>query len=155
MLAENKKTAPVALITGSARRIGACIATVFHQHGYRVVLHYRHSHQDAQTLLNQLNDQRKDSALLIQADLDDENSYEQKIDKLENLYVFHNDIPFFLKIIFFGCCLDIPYMRNRDMFASNLFLQRMLMTASRIQTAGSDRVQTCVRVHERSPFLIA
>lgn len=79
MLAENQKTAPVALITGSARRIGACIASVFHQNGYRVVLHYRHSKQDAQTLLDQLNHQRKASAFLIQADLDDENSYEQCI----------------------------------------------------------------------------
>ena len=76
MLAENKKTAPVVFITGSARRIGACIAALFHQNGYRVVLHYRHSQHDAQTVLNKLTDQRKDSAFLIKADLDDENGYE-------------------------------------------------------------------------------
>jgi len=62
---------PVALITGAARRIGATIARRLHQVGYRVVIHYQHSEQDAQQLAAELNQQRPDSAICLQADLCD------------------------------------------------------------------------------------
>lgn len=61
--------APVALITGAARRIGAEIARALHADGYRVALHYRGSHEDAQALQRELEAARADSTLLLQADL--------------------------------------------------------------------------------------
>lgn len=61
--------APVALITGAARRIGAEIARALHADGYRVALHYRGSHEDAQALQRELETARADSTLLLQADL--------------------------------------------------------------------------------------
>ena len=62
---------PVILITGAARRIGAEIAKTFHQTGYNVALHYNHSAGEAESLANQLNHSRKNSAAVFQADLTD------------------------------------------------------------------------------------
>lgn len=60
---------PVALVTGSARRIGAVIVQTLHAAGYRVVVHCRHSRQDADRLVAGLDQQRRDSAVVIAADL--------------------------------------------------------------------------------------
>ena len=63
-------TAPVALVTGSARRIGAQIVRTLHHHGMRVIIHYRGSQQEAESLATELNQTRPNSAALLQADLD-------------------------------------------------------------------------------------
>ncbi|MBQ25255.1 pteridine reductase [Alcanivorax sp.] len=63
-------TTPVALVTGSARRIGAQIVRTLHHHGMRVIIHYRGSQQEAESLAAELNQLRPDSAALLQADLD-------------------------------------------------------------------------------------
>jgi pteridine reductase len=62
-------SAPVALVTGAAVRIGAEIARVLHARGFSVVLHHNRSADAARTLAGQLNDARPDSALGVQADL--------------------------------------------------------------------------------------
>ena len=61
--------APVMLITGSAKRIGAAIARRAHKVGYRVIIHYHTSKQDAESLACELNESRAVSAKVIQADL--------------------------------------------------------------------------------------
>lgn len=60
-----------ALITGSARRIGAKIACRLHAEGYRVIIHCRHSRDEGAKLVASLNEHRADSAFLVQADLAD------------------------------------------------------------------------------------
>ncbi|NIB44274.1 pteridine reductase [Pseudomaricurvus alkylphenolicus] len=62
---------PVALVTGGARRIGAAIVRELHQEGYRVLVHCRHSIQDAQALCEQLNHERPDTAKVVVGDLND------------------------------------------------------------------------------------
>lgn len=62
-------TDKVALITGAAHRLGAETARTLHAEGMRLVLHYRHSRKAAQALQNDLNKQRADSVILVQADL--------------------------------------------------------------------------------------
>jgi pteridine reductase len=57
------------LITGAAKRIGAACARLLHSEGCNVFLHYRSSRAEAQQLCDELNQQRPDSAKLIQADL--------------------------------------------------------------------------------------
>lgn len=62
-------TRKVALITGAARRIGAAIAKKLHAEGANVVIHYRHSAQEALQLCEALNVQRQNSATAMVADL--------------------------------------------------------------------------------------
>jgi pteridine reductase len=57
------------LVTGAARRIGAEIATALHRAGARVVIHYRSSRSDAQTLVDSINARRIDSARAVQSNL--------------------------------------------------------------------------------------
>lgn len=59
----------VVLITGAAHRIGATIARTLHAEGMNIVVHYRHSRDGAQKLQSELNEQRDNSCVLIQADL--------------------------------------------------------------------------------------
>jgi pteridine reductase len=60
----------VALVTGSAKRIGAAIAKGLHTAGYNLVLHYRDSQTVAESLTAEFNQQRTNSAICIQADFD-------------------------------------------------------------------------------------
>jgi len=64
---ENK----VVLVTGAAKRVGAAIATKLHYKGMRVIVHYGGSAKEAERLVNELNDIRDDSAVALQADLND------------------------------------------------------------------------------------
>lgn len=59
----------IALITGSAKRIGAACARLLHAHDYNIVLHYHTSAQQAHQLAEELNDLRAESAYLVSADL--------------------------------------------------------------------------------------
>lgn len=59
----------VALVTGGARRVGAGIVRELHAHGWRILLHYRHSAEEAQALADELNQQRADSVALYQLDM--------------------------------------------------------------------------------------
>ena len=63
--------APIALITGSARRIGARIAETLHRKGCRVVIHYHRSEQEARQLVDAFNRERPASAACLAADLRD------------------------------------------------------------------------------------
>lgn len=63
--------APVVLITGAARRVGAQMARTFHQAGFRVIVHYRSSQTDAETLAAELNHQSPNSAQALPSALSD------------------------------------------------------------------------------------
>lgn len=59
----------IALITGSAKRIGAFVAEHLHNNHYDVILHYRHSGEQAKALRDKLNQQRPHSCIALHADL--------------------------------------------------------------------------------------
>ncbi len=63
--------APVALITGGARRIGAAIARALHDAGIDIALHYRASADAAHALADELNRLRPGSATALAAALGD------------------------------------------------------------------------------------
>ncbi len=63
--------APVALITGAARRIGRQLCIRLHQQGFQVLIHCNRSIEDAEHLAAELNQQRADSVRVLQADLCD------------------------------------------------------------------------------------
>jgi len=71
----------VVLVTGAARRIGAGIAQHLHALGCSVVLHHRHSTDDARRLAASLNESRADSALTIAADLSDAQQCARLVDE--------------------------------------------------------------------------
>ncbi|HHF7373966.1 pteridine reductase [Legionella bozemanae] len=65
----NKQEVKVALVTGGARRIGAAIVQKLHAAGYKVVIHCYHSLQEAHNLAADLNEQRPNSAFVLQREL--------------------------------------------------------------------------------------
>ncbi|TNC81145.1 MAG: pteridine reductase [Oleiphilus sp.] len=67
----------VALVTGAARRLGREISQHLHTSGYRVILHYSQSKQEALDLAAGFNRVRADSAVTLQADLTDITQVEQ------------------------------------------------------------------------------
>jgi len=62
-------SAPVALITGAARRVGAEVARTLHRNGINIALHYRSSAAPAEALANELLAERPQSVLLVSGDL--------------------------------------------------------------------------------------
>ncbi len=66
---ENSLTHQVVFITGGVKRVGAVIARHLHAAGMKLALHYRHSETAAHALQAELNNQRSESVLLLQADL--------------------------------------------------------------------------------------
>ncbi len=63
------RTGRTTLVTGAARRIGACIAETLHQRGCDVFLHYHSSSDAVSELAEKLNTLRAGSATIVQADL--------------------------------------------------------------------------------------
>ncbi len=60
---------PVLLVTGAARRVGACISRVLHAAGYDLVLHCRRSRAERDALLAELELARPGSTLGVEAEL--------------------------------------------------------------------------------------
>lgn len=82
MLNSNANNKPIerpdvkcALVTGGAKRLGAETIRLLHQAEYRVIIHCRSSRQAADELAKELNQQRSDSAKVIQGELNDETIY--------------------------------------------------------------------------------
>ena len=68
-----------ALVTGSARRVGAAIVNELHRLGAHVVIHYRNSAEDALALQQSLLQVRPDSASTVQGDLLDDSCHARLI----------------------------------------------------------------------------
>ena len=60
---------PVALITGSAKRIGAALVRRFHDAGYRLIIHFNGSEEEALSLQAERHAVRADSVCCLQAAL--------------------------------------------------------------------------------------
>jgi len=71
----------VVLITGGAKRVGAATCRRLHASGANLMLHYRESAGEARLLQAELNNQRKDSVALIQADLLDMGKLQSIVDQ--------------------------------------------------------------------------
>ena len=64
-----KLTGKTALITGAARRLGAQSAKTLHENGANIIIHYGRSANEAEDLVNILNNTRPGSAAALQANL--------------------------------------------------------------------------------------
>lgn len=74
------------MITGSAKRIGAYLAQAAHNDGFNIVLHYRQSKTQTQELHMRLNSIRKDSCMMVQADFDKQNDFNEIIDAINSKF---------------------------------------------------------------------
>lgn len=74
----------VGFITGAAHRIGAHTARLLHAQGMDLALHYRHSEAAAQKLKQELENNRPDSVLLLQADLHQTGSFPELIEAIDS-----------------------------------------------------------------------
>lgn len=77
----NSTTAKTALVTGGSKRIGATTVRLLHEAGYNLIIHCRLSRQSADSLAEELNKNRVDSARVIQGDLNDETIYNNLIEQ--------------------------------------------------------------------------
>jgi pteridine reductase len=68
------------LVTGGAKRVGAAIVRRLHAAGANVAIHCRGSLYDALALRAELNEQRPDSAMSVQADLLDTASFPRLVE---------------------------------------------------------------------------
>ena len=84
-MAEHKHNPPVVLITGAAKRLGANTARHLHQQGMNIIIHYKSSNNAAHALQRELQMQRDNSILLVQADL----NHRDKIAALINTAANH------------------------------------------------------------------
>jgi pteridine reductase len=78
MASGNKR--PVALITGAARRVGATIARTLHAAGYDLALHCRRSYAELEALIVELEAERRDSTVALQAELGDVDCLPELVD---------------------------------------------------------------------------
>ena len=70
------------LITGAAKRIGKEMALSFFNKGWDLVIHYNSSKEEAEALADQMNSERNNSAMLVQANLDNANEVEMLVEKI-------------------------------------------------------------------------
>lgn len=94
-------TSPLALITGSSRRIGRTIAELLHKEGFNIAIHYK-SHKDAaHALALELNQVRENSAKIFYADLSIEREIEELVKRTVhwqgNLNILINNASIFLR----------------------------------------------------------
>lgn len=75
---------PIALITGSARRIGAHIAQYLHQQDVDIIIHCNRSHQQGLELVAELNRKRSQSAWLVEQDLSKEQAAESILNQVQS-----------------------------------------------------------------------
>ena len=91
-------TKKIALVTGSAKRIGRSLSLYLAQNGYDIAIHYNHSEADALSLKNEIEALGKD-AKLFQCDLTDENKVNKLIpsivSEMGNLRVLVNSASIF------------------------------------------------------------
>jgi pteridine reductase len=141
------------LVTGAARRIGACIAQTLHQRGCDLFLHYRSSNAAVEQLAKKLNELRPGSATIVQADL----AVNEDINRLAGQVRSHTsslDLLVNNASRFFPTTIGMTTMRQWDeLMNSNLrgpyFLTQALL--QELATAGGS-VVNLVDVHAVRPM---
>lgn len=82
----DKLTEKTALVTGAAKRIGAEISRGLHGAGMNIIVHYRGSASDANTLVGELNARRANTAIAVQADLAEHEQIEKLASAAKNAW---------------------------------------------------------------------
>jgi len=105
------------LITGGAKRIGKEIALHLARQGWKVIIHYNHSYQEAHQLAKEIN------GILIQADLANEQDLKEIFNKIDGkIDLLINNAAVFEKSV------NDPsfYRKLADIFSINLYAPMQL-----------------------------
>ncbi len=72
-----------ALVTGAGKRLGKAMAIALGDAGYRVAIHYNHSHEEAQAVASEINHAQKNQsqAIIVKADLSNDSHIDNLIDQ--------------------------------------------------------------------------
>lgn len=145
--------AKVALITGSARRIGAEIARSLHESGMNIVLHYHASEKEAGELCNELNDKRAHSASAFQSDLQLPESAQSLVERAAKLWggldVLVNNASKFYRTSF-GKVTEYAW---DDLMSSNLKAPFFLsQAASPFLAAAQGSIINITDIHAERPM---
>ena len=70
-------------VTGGAKRIGKAIIELFAKDGWKVIIHYNNSKDDAEALANSINAKNTDMAFIVQGDLDKADEVNNIISKVD------------------------------------------------------------------------
>lgn len=81
---DNTQASKTALVTGSARRIGAVLVKSLHQAGYQVIIHCHSALDQAKVLAKELNSLREHSAFVLRKDLRKKNFAQEMIEEIKN-----------------------------------------------------------------------
>ena len=69
-------------VTGGAKRIGKAIVELFASDGWKLIIHYNNSKDDAEALADSINAKNADTAFIVQGDLDKANEVKNIISKV-------------------------------------------------------------------------
>lgn len=120
----------VALVTGGARRLGAAIVRELHARGMRVVVHYRHSAEEAAALVGELDRLRPGDAAAVAADLADPSALEALVPQAQKQFG-RLDLLVNNASVFYPTTLDeLTRERWRDTLAANLEAPVFLIRAA-------------------------
>jgi pteridine reductase len=142
-----------ALITGAARRIGACIAQTLHQRGCDLFLHYRSSNAAVEQLAKKLNEVRPGSATIVQADL----AVNEDINRLAGQVRSHTsslDLLVNNASRFFPTTIGMTTMRQWDELMNSNLRGPYFLTQALLQelAAAGGSVVNLVDVHAVRPM---
>ena len=73
-------------ITGAAKRIGKEIAITFKELKWNIIIHYNSSKDDAEKLASEINEVNKDTAKIVQGDLDKTDDVENIITEVQKMF---------------------------------------------------------------------
>ncbi len=149
----NDLSGKTVLITGSAKRIGACTSRRLHTTGMNIIIHCHASVQSANTLAEELNQHRKNSAYVIQGSLDNESIYttliNQAIDCWGRLDVLINNASTFFPTPVGNITLDNWNTLINSNMKAPLFLSQAAAPALK-RTRGC--IINMVDVHAQRPM---
>ncbi|MES9897536.1 MAG: pteridine reductase [Sedimenticola sp.] len=144
---------PVAFITGAAHRIGATIARTLHHSGMDIVIHYRSSADAAQALKDELELERSDSVLLLQADLHNCDLFSGLISRIEQWRgrldcLINNASSFYPTPV-----AEVTEAQWDDLMSSNLKAPFFLaLTAAPLLKKSNGVIINLVDIHARRPL---
>ena len=144
---------PVALITGSAKRLGRKMIETLHADNYRVIIHCNRSRSEADALALHLNKHRPDSAAVLQADLLDEACWpelaRQAVACFDRLDVLVNNASSFYPTP----VKDANAAQWQDLFGSNVKAPYFLSQALAPELARNNgAIVNMVDIHANKPL---